>query len=269
VTVSRAGEEVIAARVERAREIAKRFETRSEIVAAFVHGSSMRPYGDDQSDLDIWLMVDDGVLGTLSEAELYAPIWEGGRKLADIKVAARTDVCAPVLDIGHFRAVHARVLFDKTGTLAENLRSVAEVPAEIRETRMRLHYFEATLALSKVTSALKRNKPEIGNMVSSLAAVSALKVLSFFHGAWPPPISWSFEELELLEVSGELLGSIRKVLLGPTPAAMRMMRGQLDGWLIERDISFVKDPGALVHWLFDTSRGRDAQERWGWMVKTW
>jgi predicted nucleotidyltransferase len=253
----------VAARVARARELAREAATAPGALGAYLHGSSARPYGDASSDLDIILVADaDG--GTPQER-----VWRDGRKAADISATTRARALAPALDIEFYRWSHAIELFDHTGTLTTEIRSGAQMTDSVRERRLRLSFYEGMLAAGKSLSAAKRGQPEAVRIAAALATVAFLRVLFFAKRAWPPPVSWYFEEIKLLDIPNDLIEAIRTMSAQPDSRAHRMVRGKLDPWLIEQGIDFVRDPAALHEWLQFTEEGRETKVRWGWMAASW
>lgn len=256
------GEIDIERRIAEARALVAPYEARPEIVAAIVHGSSVRPYGDDHADLDIWFVVEDADLARIDPAELHTAVRSGAQKTADLSIVARRDVATRNVDADAYFARHARLLFDKSNSIAASLREVAHLPQEVRSARMRLHHFEFTLGASKAPKAGKRGRPAEERLHGALAIASAIKTAFFGLDSWPAPTTWAFDELRVLGAPEKLVDVLRDATLTPSSAALRSVRGQLDGWLAGRGESFVRDPAAVLRWLYASDEGRAAQHRW-------
>ena len=231
----------------------------SNVIGAFLHGSSVRPYGVEGSDLDLAVLVNDEAQPAAAGAA-HQKLWKDGLKIADMSFYKRTVFATPRVDMEHFRAAQARVLFDHDGVVASLLAEVAALPPALAATRMRVHDFEVVSLAGKVSAAQARGK------LAAQLVHAAGRLLCFAANAWPAPMKWMFEELELSGTPEPLVTALRGILDEPQPKALRMLRGMLDGFLLQRGATFVRDPVALLDWIYETEDGLAAIARRGLVV---
>jgi hypothetical protein len=249
-------------RIARARELMRPYQTREGLIGIFLYGSSCRPYADANSDYDIRIIVEDEALKTIPVEEIHTNFSEGGKKLGDVWITSRTEFENRKRDIDHFRARHARILFDPTGAVASMLERAAVLPSAIRDVRLRVHYYEFTYLSQKVQNAHRRAKRIPALLCGSQLVYAVAKLLLIEKGEWPAPMTWVFEELELAGIPAEIITDLRRVLETADVRAVRALRGRLDPYLIERGNSFIEDPTDFWHWLFHTAEGERAEAEW-------
>lgn len=248
------------------RGLARPFEGQQGVIGAFVHGSSVRPYADDTSDIDIAVVVDDDALSAVAVGGAHQKLWEGGRKVADLSFFKQSVFKARLGDIERFRATHARVLFDRQGVLTMLLAEIAALPAAVAADRMRVHYFEVTNLAAKILAAERRTRREAARVLTAQLVLSAARLLFLSKNAWPSPVSWMFDELELAGVPAPLIAALRAVLEAPAPKTIRTLRGTLDEYLLGCGAAFVGDPVALLEWVYETPDGLRAAAQWGFAL---
>ncbi len=248
-----------------AHDLVRPYEGRPGVLGAFVHGSSVRPYGDARSDLDIGVVVaDDTVAAELAGSEVHRKIWVEGRKLADLSLYPAGSLASPPSDLEHFRAMYARVLFEDGGQVTALLDLARALPPAMAAERLRVHYFEVTNLMAKARSAQQRGHDDIAALLRSQLVVRAGRLLAVSRGVWPSPTTWMFEELSWSGVPAPLLASLRALPTSAEPRQLRTLRGALDEYLLAQGIAFVADPGALLEWIYGTPAGRSAVAAWGW-----
>ncbi|OWQ90659.1 hypothetical protein CDN99_10705 [Roseateles aquatilis] len=248
-------------RVADARDWVRPFVESAGVIGAFLHGSSTRPYGDDDSDADLCVVVEPEA-PRMDPEFAFQRLWKDGRKVADLKFVSIAELGAPQVDLEHYRAVHARILFDRDGQLASLLARVAKVPHVMATDRLKVHYFEVTFVIGKIQSALRRHQREAVTLLRTQLVLAAARLLFLQRGTWPPPTTWIFHELALVGVPSDLIAALRDVLDVADPRRLRVLRGALDGHLIERGATFVDNPVLLLDWLFESPEGRRAQMNW-------
>lgn len=131
------------------------------------------------------------------------------------------------LDIDHWPYQDALLLFDRTGTLEERRRRIAEFPEEGWKERV-LHKY---LALAAAYSyALK----------SDLAGLDAQRQLNIFRAVvtgvslwftlqrrWAPPYKWLTPEMERLAIRPDTRGVLEGALLNPCMDTLTHLRDHL------------------------------------------
>lgn len=251
-----------------ARALIQPYVEREDVLGAYLVGSATRPFRDALSDLDLEVVLTDEAYDATPDAErhvfvvdegpprrvdheLYLRAWSDFEGLAD----SRQDVVRQ-----GYR--HAVVLHDPHGHVAEVVRRVAELPAAVREERLRVHWLELLFGLGRAKKTLDRGLELDARLVLGDALLAAAKLLFVAGGAWPAPRHWTREELALLGVPDALLEGLEAAAVTTDLEAWNALLDGVRAHLVERDLAFHEDGPALVRWAFLTDAGRAAFERW-------
>jgi len=233
------------------------------VLGAFLCGSSVRPYADAASDYDVRVVVEDEAFEHIPAADVHTYVSEGGKKLQDVWNMRRGELERPTREFERHRARFAGLLFDPSGEVGAILERVAQMPSATREARLRVHYYELTYLAQKVQNAQRRVQRSTALLLSGQLVLATAKLLFVERGAWTPPLTWIFEEMGIAGVPADTIADLRALLENPDPRAIRGLRGKIDGYLIERGVTFIKDPIPLWEWLYQTPEGDVARREWG------
>jgi hypothetical protein len=154
------------------------------------------------------------------------------------------------------------VLSDPKGELAALVRPLVELRDEVRDARLRVHYFESTYVAQKLQKALRQNRVATVRILAAELAIAVSKVLFLEQRRWPVPLNWMFEELVVAGIPSDLIDGLRALAETPNGGAVRALRGRLDPYLLARGCAFVADPLELWQWLFQHADGRQARNAW-------
>ena len=254
-------------RVRRARDLVAPHLAEPGTLGAFLYGSSARPWADPTSDMDVQVVVDDERLAAIDPRARHVAEHHGGIKAADIWIISPRELDAmidvPTGDINRRRIATAAVLHDPSGIVARIIARAAEVRDDVRDERMRVHYFELTRLAKRIQVAERRDKQDIVRILTAELVLVASKLLFIERRQWPTPTMWIFDELALAGIPAALVAALEAIVESPTARDVRGVRGELDAYLVAAGAAFVRDPEALWSWLFESPRGREAMDIWG------
>lgn len=255
--------------MERARELAKTYLGRAGVVGISLVGSASRPFRDRISDYDIEVVLDDVAYDQtpFEERHVFA-IDEGPPRRVDHEFYLRpwSELVAmerSTLDLDHYPFQHAVVLHDPEARLAVLFPRLAALPAEVRETRLKVHYLETVFALGRAVKCLDRGNDLATRLVLGEGSVALVKLLAVACGSWAPTRHWAAEELRLLGVPEEILAHASGLFTCPSSEGIRGLRNVLHAWLDEQGMAIHHDQMALIRWLFLTPEGKGALRTWG------
>ena len=255
--------------LERARELVRSHVARDGVIGAYLVGSATRPFRDALSDLDLELVLEDEAYAAtpLEERHVFV-IDEGPPRRVDHELYLRawSDFAALVdsrQDVVRAGYRHAVVLHDPQGRVAPVVERLAEMPAAVRDARLRVHWLELLFGLGRAQKTLGRGKELDARLVLADALRAAVKVLFVAADAWPAPTHWTREELALLDVPAPLLDRLATCASSIDLEEWRALHAGIRARLEARGLRCLEDAEVLVQWAFLTAEGRAAFERWG------
>jgi hypothetical protein len=255
--------------MERARELIRPYVDREGVVGIYLVGSATRPFRDPLSDYDLEVVVDDAAYAaTPSDQRHVFVIDEGPPRRVDHEFYLRSwsDFAALVdsrQDVVRAGYRHAVVLHDPQGRVAPVVERLAELPAAVRDARLRVHWLELLFGLGRARKTLGRGKELDARLVLTDALRAAVKLLFVAAGAWPAPTHWTREELALLEVPAPLLDRLATCATSIDLEDWAALHADVRAHLAACGLGFHEDAEALTRWAFLTAEGRAAFERWG------
>jgi hypothetical protein len=254
--------------IERAERLAKPHLDRPGLIGVYLCGSSLRPYRDAMSDLDIRLVVEDAEYERLDRDDRHVMVINRGpprRKDHDLYFLPERTLQAFVSegqDENHFTFQHARILHD-TGYRLSTLRdAIARLPPEVREARRRIHFHQIVHRRSKAIGCLERGNAVAARLLIFDAIDSIVKLLFVEQESWPCGRPWVPQELALLGTPPELLEGLAALCGDPTPDRLERCSLDVSSWLTARGCSFHSSPEALARWVFLDEEGARALRRW-------
>lgn len=255
--------------MERARGLANTYSGRAGVVGIYLVGSASRPFRDRISDYDIEVVVSDPTYEhtPLEERHVFA-IEEGPPRRVDHEFYLRpwSELVAmehSTVDLDHYPFMHAIVLHDPEGRLAELFPRLAMLPTDVRDTRLRVHFMETVFALGRAAKCLDRRRHLATRLVLGEGVAALVKLLAVACGSWAPTRHWAAEELQILGVPEEILSRASDLLATPSSDGIRDLRSALSSWLDAQDMTFHRDQMALIRWAFLTREGKAAFRTWG------
>lgn len=166
-------------------------------------------------------------------------------------------------DLFHYPYQHAVILHDPDGRIAPVVARLAELPEDVRQARLRVHYLEFRFALGRARKTARRGGEIDLRLLRGDALAALVKLLFLAVGSWPATHHWTEPELRLLEVPDELMRQVERTFSDPTSEAPRQLVEAIEAWLDGRGETFYRDLDGLMTWTFHRSEGKRAFEQWG------
>jgi len=255
--------------LERARELIRPYADREGVVGVYLVGSAARPFRDALSDLDLEVVVTDDAYAATPLDERHVFVIDDGpprRVDHEFYLRAWSDFEALIdsrQDIVRAGYRHAEVLHDPAGRVAPVVARLAELPAALRDERLRVHWLELVFGIGRAKKTLQRGHVLDARLVLADALRAAVKLLFVAAEVWPAPTHWTREELALLGVPEALLEGLAICTTSIDLEDWKALHGVTQAHLAARGLMFHEDGEALTRWAFLTTEGRAAFERWG------
>jgi FkbH-like protein len=246
----------------RARALVEPWTKRPGFVGAYLFGSLVRPYSDSDSDVDARIVLEDAALGALPVPERRLFVQKDGKKEADIWLMSRSQLASMTLEVDLRALSKAVMLHDERGELATTIDRVSVMSEEVREERLRLHYFEMTFGIQKLNNAIRRDKKSTARLLAAGIVSAAAKLLFVERRVWPASTSWMFEELALEGVEADTITLMQSVLEAGEVRSIRELRAKVDQYLVAKGFAFTTEPERLLEWYTLTAEGERARQRW-------
>lgn len=256
--------------MERPRELIKPYLEMNGVIGIYVVGSATRPYRDELSDYDIEVIVEDDVYERtpMDERQVFS-LKEGEPKVVDyefylIPWSDFVRLTKSALDLFHYPYQHAAILHDPEGRIEPIIKQLAELPEDIRLERMTVHFLEFLYRLGRNRKTEQRGDLPINQALLQGDALSSLTKLIFLvKKSWPSMKHWSEQEFSELEISSDLLDSVKAWISDTSSDHARAMIGAVRAFLDAEGETFHQNMEDIQQWLFFTVKGKAAFERWG------
>ena len=263
--------------MERARELIGPYVGREGVIGVYLLGSVTRPYRDELSDYDIEVVVEDAAYERTPDEKRQVFFYkdgveDGGRRIVDYEFylvpwSHFIGLTESTLDLFHQPYQHAVVLHDPQGRIAPVIERLAELPEDVRSARMTVHYLEFLYRLGRARKTASREDegdPALNlRLLYGDALVALVKLLFLAVRSWPSTKHWSEQELRLLAIPEDLLVRMRCLDKTPTPEEAKALVEAVRAFLDGSGESFHRDMDGIQRWLFFTTEGKRAFERWG------
>lgn len=237
----------------RARAWLEAEAARADTLGILLVGSRATGWGAPNSDYDAFVYVTPERYRATPAKETL--VWLEAEGETPARVVGDFSIFAPdhldlhersPLDIDHWPLVDAIVLHDRTGTLEERRRRIAEFPAKGWKERAIDKYL---ILVGAYSYALK----------SDLAALHAQRQLNIFRAVlagaslwftlqrrWAPPYKWLTPEIERLEMRPDTRGILEGALLNPSIDTLTHLRDHLKSEMKYAGIAEVASRDALL-----------------------
>jgi hypothetical protein len=159
------------------------------------------------------------------------------------------------------RLATATLVHDREGELSTLVKRATTLTDELRDVRIKVHYFEVTRLGKRMQSAERRGKTDVLHLLAAQDVLATASVAFLARGEWPAFSATVLTELHGL-VPQELVDALARLLAEPSARRARAARGQLDAYLLERGIELVRFPAELWDWMASPA-GTEALDYWG------
>ncbi|MEO6952249.1 MAG: hypothetical protein ABI321_10580 [Polyangia bacterium] len=252
---------------ERARALVAPYRERPGVVGAYLAGSSIRPYADEHSDLDLYVVYDDDAFEKLPLPERYAVTFSSddpSKKDVEIVCISLARLEAEALTrCDGLRAMrqHAVVFFDLKGGLDDLLARIGHLPEDERVPRMRIHYRELLWSEAKAKKARQRGALANARLLEAAALECVWRMLVVAAGQRPTRPDWATQELRVADVPEALVAQWESAVTSQSPA-LEPLREAVETWLSSLGHTFHRDAFELFRWIAFTAEGSAARERY-------
>ncbi|HEY4055516.1 MAG TPA: DUF4037 domain-containing protein [Kofleriaceae bacterium] len=258
----------LAERVARATEIVTPWSDKPGFVGAYLTGSAVRSFAHADGDLDIGVVLEPGAYAALAPSRRYKVGIDRGpprRKEYDLQVRSMADLEAfATCDVDHYRSAfrYIQILRDSAGRIADIARSIATLPEDIREERLRVHCVEFTWAQQRARKCTKRGDStnERSLIAHSLTALGQCLFLA--QGVWPDKLQWQTQALLENGVPAPLVECLELAWQHLDAAHSDALEQAFFAWLSAKGYSFHLNVLDLQTWLAVDPAGLAAHRRW-------
>ena len=225
------------------------YRASTKVVGIVLVGSSSQSYRDALSDYDLEIIVCDSHYATLND-DAKLTLHQVGSVMADCLMLPERDFLAKQrspADIDHWPYEECVVLHDPLGFLDRELPMVIAMPAEVRESRIKLHYFEFLFAARRMGDTLLRGDELNARLVASQSVLAAVKLAFVLRHHWPPVTHWISQNLARLErVPPRIRLLLLEILKQPNTAVADNLVRKVDRMLEEENLPYSIGKNALA-----------------------
>jgi hypothetical protein len=256
--------------MDRARTLIEPYLDKEGVIGIYVVGSATRPHRDALSDYDIEVILEDEAYAqTPMEGRQIFSYKEGDPKVVDYEfyLIPWSDFVAlkdSAHDLFHYPYQYAEILHDPDNRIAPVVDTLAELPESVRQERMIVHFLEFLYRLGRARKTADRGNLPINLMLLRGDALGSLaKLLFLAKRSWPSTKHWTEQEFSEIGIPDEIQNTIREWLSDPSTDNARALSGDVRAFLDTCGETFQHDMEGIQQWLFFTSEGKAAHEKWG------
>lgn len=180
------------------REAIEKLIASPHVQALILVGSRSRGYNDQTSDFDLEAIVDDQFYERLKPKNRIALVWDGNpfesRLIGDIYTESRSGLEGKeqsLLDVDHWPYESAGIWYDRDGEIAPLVERLGHFPAEIWETRLKIHHVDFWYHVGRARKIAERSSRLNYSLVLSRAAHAYVKFIFVLNRRWPPLVHWA------------------------------------------------------------------------------
>lgn len=239
------------------------FRSNKNVLGIILVGSGSRQYRDELSDFDVEVIVKEQYYDELDEEQKFYEFEDEG---IEILIYSEHDFSKKIQsskDLEHWPYEECVILHDTNQYLEEKIVEIALLTPEVREARLKLHYFEFLFSARRVKRTLTRGSEFNARLVSAQMVFVLIKLLFLLNYRWPPLLHWAAENLDLLE---DIPVNIKLMML----EAIRRPDGHLAEKLITEVDKLLTLNGVNFHFVktditreISGSKFRHIRERYG------
>ncbi|MCK4259496.1 MAG: hypothetical protein KAX49_10995 [Halanaerobiales bacterium] len=215
------------------------FQSSIEVLGIVLVGSASKSYTDLLSDYDLEVIVTDSYYDTLDDDQKFYEIEE--EKL-EFLILPESDFLAKIdasQDVEHWPYETFQIIYDTNDYLEEKLIEIISIKPEIREKRLKLHYFEFLFCAQRIERTLMRGNEFNVLMVSAKMNMALIKLLFLLNYRWPPLLHWAMENLEEIDgIPQQLKSMMLESLRKPNAKLAKNLIREVDELLLLSGIEF-------------------------------
>ncbi len=214
------------------------WKARAEVAGVLLVGSKSRGYGDQLSDDDLEVVLDDEAHARLKPSECIEYLIEGEgdtrRLVYDaqyVPVGELERKTHSARDLDHWPYESAPVLFDRDGRVSSAVKAAARMDAAFRHARLLHGTIDAGIALRRASKTRGRGMDAAARLLLARAAKAVTRVLFALEWRWVPLDHWLEPELRTLkegeDAARNLIEALRTGDASPLNDALKSLEDRL------------------------------------------
>lgn len=222
------------------------YRANPDVLGIVVVGSASRHYRDALSDYDVEIITTDRMFARASEQEQFFRVNGDAIECALVPESDFSAKKRSTADIDHWPYTSCIVLHDPDGYVINEIEQIVAMPEELRQARIKLHYFEFLFSARKIGRTMQRGDELNVRLVAAQAVITALRLLFVLEGQWPPITHWTAQNLAQLErIPGTIKPLLIQLLTQPNPTTAERLIQLIDNLLSNIDFPYVHARTAL------------------------
>ncbi|MCA1633818.1 MAG: DUF4037 domain-containing protein [Acidobacteria bacterium] len=201
--------------------------SRPEVAGVLLVGSKSRGYGDELSDDDLEVILEDGAHARLTPTECVEHLFVGEgaarRLIYDAQYVSLGELEAKTRsarDLDHWPYEAARVLFDRDGHVAAAVASAALMDEGFRRALLLHGTIDAGIAVKRALKTGGRGLEGAARMLLARGAKALARVLFALERRWVPLDHWLEPELKTLKEGEDAARGLLDALRSGDPATL-------------------------------------------------
>lgn len=211
----------------------------SQVIGVVMVGSSSREYKDPLSDLDIEVIVRNEVYRSLQrKTQTFLPEHKGAELLFFPYTEFQLKKVSP-LDLDHWPYVHARIIYDQSGVIEQEIKQIVSMPYDLALARSKLHYFEFLFSVNRLEKLIVRGSRLNLNLTIHQALASFIRLMFVTQQQWPPLLHWATQNLlEIEGVPGQMIALATALSEKPSVTCRDQLLLAIDKYLLDGGYTF-------------------------------
>ncbi|HEU4593858.1 MAG TPA: hypothetical protein VFS10_01730 [Pyrinomonadaceae bacterium] len=203
------------------------WRARPEVAGVLLVGSKSRGHGDQLSDDDLEVILDDEAHARLGPSQCLEYLIEGegeARKiiydaqyvpLGELERKARS-----TRDLDHWPYESSPVLYDREGRIAPAVAAAARMNAEFRRARLLHATIDAGVATRRAAKTKRRGMDAASRLLLARAAKALTRILFALEWRWVPLDHWLEPEVRTLSENEEAARYLLEALRTGDPSQL-------------------------------------------------
>lgn len=202
----------------------KEWRARPEVAGVLLVGSKSRGHGDQLSDDDLEVILDDGAHALLTPTECLDHLIEGeGEARRIIYDAQYVPLCElegkarSPRDLDHWPYESSPVLYDRDGRVSAAVAAAARMGEDFRRARLLHGTIDAGVASRRAAKTRRRGMEGAARLLLARGAKALTRVLFALERRWVPLDHWLEPELRTLSENEEAARNLLESLHAGDP----------------------------------------------------
>jgi predicted nucleotidyltransferase len=228
------------------RKLLDAHKTDKSVLGIIQTGSTAKGYDDENSDVDLVLVVSDekyAMLEKISQKVIHTEEYDLKFTTADML----RDIRNSKNDEDHWDFQDSILLLDRTNSLEETLKDITSYDKSSRLERLERHYLGYWENTLNSLSCLEHNNHAGARIYAANAIQELTRLLFNLNERWAPRTQWAFKEIRSLHTKPVNLESqIQDILEKPTSEKLTQLWNQTAELLRREKYTFVNHPEEIL-----------------------